>query len=301
MGSGSSVSVRPTPESRQRQLQTNMSVTSGYPLSDPELQPSHNHNLTAADLEPFTPHRSGEELGGGSAIASLSSGLETNVRSTVASSLSDRPPLSEDQESKVKSCLTSLEKLLKDSQLRFDTTNILLHARVIQLEGEVVTELFDHVGEGLFVVDSGTVDLLSSGRDSADNLPVIRLTDGDYCGEYSTIFNISFRTKAQFKTRFVRYCMVNLANFTQSHIHTTVLSCYIYQLISCEQTCTTLGNLTKKQCLSSASFSKHTMNLFDFLSLSPPQKGTIPLLSLIKFVRASGHCTVQLLPVCGVI
>ena len=200
MGSGSSVSAPPAPETRQ--LQTNMSVTSGYPLSESEPQPSNNHSLRMApDLELFTPD---DELEGGGARTSLQSRVETNVRSAVASSLSERPPLSEDQESKITTCLTSLEKHLQDLELRFDSSNILIHARVVQLEGGEGIEVFDHVGEGLFVVDSGTVDLVSSGTDTADGLPVIRLIEGDYCGEYSTIFNISFRIKAQFKTRFVR-------------------------------------------------------------------------------------------------
>lgn len=204
MGSGSSVSAPPAPETRQ--LQTNMSVTSGYLLSEPELQPADNHILrTTPDSKLFTPDESRDELGSCGARTSLPSRLETNVRSAVAISLSERPPLSEDQESKISTCLTSLEKHLQDLQLRFDRSNILLHTRVVQLEGGEGIEILDHVGEGLFVVDSGTVDLLSSGTDTADNLPVIRLTEGDYCGEYSTIFNISFRIRAQFNTRFVRY------------------------------------------------------------------------------------------------
>ena len=110
-------------------------------------------------------------------------------------------PLTEGQESKINSCLTSLEKLLKDSQLSFDAGNILARSSVIHEEEGGDMQLLSRVGEGLFVVDEGIVDLLSPGSNPSDDLPVIRLSEGDFCGEYSTLFSVPFRTKIQFKSR----------------------------------------------------------------------------------------------------
>ena len=68
-------------------------------------------------------------------------------------------------------------------------------------EGGGDAQLLDRVGEGLFIVDVGSVDLLSPSSSPAKEVPVIRLAEGDYCGEYSTIFNVPFRIKVQFKSR----------------------------------------------------------------------------------------------------
>lgn len=116
-------------------------------------------------------------------------------------SISESRALTQHQESKIKSCLSSLEELLRDSQLRFDSRNILPHAAMIREEAGGSSQLVDRVGEGLFIVDAGSVDLLSPSSSPSKAVPVIRLSEGDYWGVYSTLFNVPFRTKVQFQSR----------------------------------------------------------------------------------------------------
>lgn len=152
----------------------------------------------------FTPSSSRDGIGREASRRSVRldySRPTTTHRSTTLTSISEGPTLTLDQESKIKSCLTSLEELLRDSQLRFDIRNILPHAVMMHEEGGGEAQLLDRVGEGLFIVDVGSVDLLSPSSSPAKEVPVIRLAEGDYCGEYSTLFNVPFRIKVQFKSR----------------------------------------------------------------------------------------------------
>ena len=121
--------------------------------------------------------------------------------SATMTSISESRALTQHQESKIKSCLTSLEELLRESQLRFDSRNILRHAAMIREEAGGSSQLVDRVGEGLFIVDAGSVDLLSPSSSPSKEVPVIRLSEGDYWGVYSTLFNVPFRTKVQFQSR----------------------------------------------------------------------------------------------------
>ena len=198
MGSGSSVGA---PESRG--LPVDNSLTSARVQSFP--RPGRNgtqdqpQEFEGLNVDLFTPSREG--IGRNASTRSLRldySRPPTTHQSSILTSISEGLTLTEDQESKIKSCLTSLEDLLKDSQLRFDIRNILPHAVVMHEEGGGDAQLLDRVGEGLFIVDVGSVDLLSP---SSDEVPVIRLAEGDYCGEYSTLFNVPFRIKVQFKSR----------------------------------------------------------------------------------------------------
>ena len=86
-------------------------------------------------------------------------------------------------------------------------------------EGGVSRQL-DAIGEGLFVVDTGTIDLSSPGIATADDSPVIRLSEGDYCGEYATLFNVPFRIKAQFKSRWDRLLNAMVITNVTTHTHT---------------------------------------------------------------------------------
>lgn len=203
MGSGSSVGA---PESRGLPIDSShtsvrvQSLPRGAGRSEKQEQPPESSRN--ADL--FTPSSSLDGIGREDSRRSVRldySRPTTTHRSTALTSISEGPTLTQDQESKIKSCLTSLEELLRDLQLRFDIRNILPHAVMMHEEGGGEAQLLDRVGEGLFIVDVGSVDLLSPSSSPAKEVPVIRLADGDYCGEYSTLFNVPFRIKVQFRSR----------------------------------------------------------------------------------------------------
>lgn len=147
------------------------------------------------NIEQFTPS---PEEGAEKRTFHFNPSREPDALSNARSLLSECPVLTDEQESKIKACLASLEKLMEHLQLRFDAGNILNHATLVHREGADETQLMDRVGDGLFVVDKGTVELLSP---SDGQVHVMQLSAGDYCGEYSTIFNVPFRTKVQFKDR----------------------------------------------------------------------------------------------------
>ena len=186
------------PETTKKVPAVSSSHLQSHGMSEKLGEPSRNLNV---DI--FTPPGKAE---GEDATRSFFVDVEdhANLQSSVHSSLSEGPVLTEIQEAKVKSCLTTLEKLLKDSQLRFDIRNILPHVTLMHEEGSVEAQLLDRVGEGLFVIDVGAVDLLSPSSTPSDEVPVIRLSEGDFCGEYSTLFNVPFRIKVQFKSRLVK-------------------------------------------------------------------------------------------------
>lgn len=201
MGSGSSVGA---PESRG--LPIDGSRTSVRVQSLPRGAGRSEKQEHRSSVDVFTPSSSRDGIGREASrrSARLDYSRPTTHRSTTLTSIYEGPALTEEQESKIKSCLTSLEELLRGSQLRFDIRNILPHAVVMHEEGGGESQLLDRVGEGLFIVDTGSVNLISPNSSPAKEVAVIRLAEGDYCGEYSTLFNVPFRIKVQFKTRWVQ-------------------------------------------------------------------------------------------------
>lgn len=202
MGSGSSVGA---PEGRGLPIDSShtsvrvQSLPRGVGRSEKLDQPPESRNVDL--FTPSTTSRDGIGRETSRRSVRMDYSRPTTHRSTTLTSISEGPTLTQDQESKIKSCLTSLEDLLKDSQLRFDIRNILPRAVMMHEEGGGEAQLLDRVGEGLFIVDMGSVDLLSPSSSPAKEVPVIRLAEGDYCGEYSTLFNVPFRIKVQFKSR----------------------------------------------------------------------------------------------------
>ena len=197
MGSASSVSAQ------DNNLPGETSARSGHLLSSLGLLESRGDPLgSRLSSDHFAPSRASTEVGDGTKKTfQLGQNLtksDLNLQSSALSVLSECPLLTASQESKIRTCLTSLEELMSDSQLRFETENILSHATIEHEEGGEEVQLLDRVGDGLFVVDMGTVFLLSPGSNGEQ---VIQLSEGDYCGEYSTLFNVPFRIEVQFKSR----------------------------------------------------------------------------------------------------
>ncbi len=198
MGSGSSVGA---PESRGRSIDdshTSVRVQS-LPRGAGRIERGRGSLNSVPDV--FTPRDGPGREASRRSVRLDYSRPTTMHRSTTLTSISEGASLTQDQESKIKSCLTSLEEILRDSQLRFDIRNILPHAVVMHEEGGGAAQLLDRVGQGLFIVDEGSVDLFSPSSSPLKEVPVIRLSEGDYCGEYSTLFNVPFRIKVQFKSR----------------------------------------------------------------------------------------------------
>ena len=201
MGSGSSVGA---PESRGQPINSSntsvrvQSLPRGSGKSESWKREQRGSLNSVPDV--FTPRDGPGREGSRRSVRLDYSRPSTIHRSTTLTSISEAAALTRDQESKIKSCLTSLEELLRSSRLRFDIRNILPHAVMMHEEGGGEAQLLDRVGEGLFVVDVGSMDLLSPSS-SAKEVAVIRLAEGDYCGEYSTLFNVPFRIKVQFKSR----------------------------------------------------------------------------------------------------
>lgn len=199
MGSGSSVGAPETTVDSSHPSARVQSFPRGAGRSD-----KTDHPQEPLNVDVFTPSSSRDGIGREASRRSLRldySRPATTHRSITLTSISEGPSLTQEQESKIKSCLTSLEELLRDSQLRFDIRNILPHAVLVHEEGGGEAQLLDRVGEGLFVVDVGSVDLVSPRSPPAKEVPVIRLAEGDYCGEYSTLFNVPFRIKVKFRDR----------------------------------------------------------------------------------------------------
>ena len=202
MGSGSSVGA---PESRGQPINSSntsvrvQSLPRGAGKSESWKREQRGSLNSVPDV--FTPRDGPGREGSRRSVRLDYSRPSTMHHSTTLTSISEGTALTQDQESKIKSCLTSLEELLRGSQLRFDIRNILPHAAMMHEEGGGEVQLLDRVGEGLFVVDVGSMDLLSPSSSSAKEVAVIRLAEGDYCGEYSTLFNVPFRIKVQFKSR----------------------------------------------------------------------------------------------------
>lgn len=198
MGSGSSVGA---PESRGLPIDSSHTSVRVQSL---QRNKKYDQRPESRNVDLFTPSTiSRDRIGRDSSRRSLRLDYSrpTTHRSNTLTSISEGPTLTQEQESKINSCLKSLEELLKGSQLRFDIRNILPHAVMMHEEGGGEAQLLDRVGEGLFIVDVGSVDLLSPSSSPAKEVPVIRLAEGDYCGEYSTLFNVPFRIKVQFKSR----------------------------------------------------------------------------------------------------
>ena len=204
MGSGSSVGA---PESRGQPINSShtsvrvQSLPRGAGRSESWKREQRGSLNSVSDV--FTPRDEPGREGSRRSVRLDYSRPSTMHRSTTLTSISEGAALTQDQESKIKSCLTSLEELLRGSQLRFDIRNILPHAVMMHEEGGGEAQLLDRVGEGLFIIDVGSMDLLSPSSSSAKEAAVIRLAEGDYCGEYSTLFNVPFRIKVQFKSRWV--------------------------------------------------------------------------------------------------